>query len=315
MVGPGAQVISRSEAGSSVASPAVLRPQAAAFRRVVDFVTLTKPRVVLMVLVTTAVGYRLGSAGTPDWVRLLQTLAGTALAAAGTLALNQYLERESDGLMRRTQHRALPDGRLAPSEALGFGTLLTLIGLGYLAVAVGSLAAGVTLATTALYLFLYTPLKRLTPLATLVGAIPGALPPLTGWVAARGELGSYGWVLFAILFLWQVPHTLAIARLYQEDYARAGIRVLPVVDPEGRSTERQIVLGSLALWAVALLPTLVGLTGSLYFFGALALGSAFLACGIAHALGPSRMSARRVVLASVLHLPLLFALMAFDTIG
>ncbi len=288
--------------------------------------TLTKPRVVLMVLVTTAVGYRLGSAGTADWVRLLQTLAGTALAAAGTLALNQYLERESDalnqyleresdGLMRRTQHRALPDGRLAPSEALVFGTLMTLIGLGYLAVVVGSLAAGVTLATTCLYLFLYTPLKRLTPLATLVGAIPGALPPLTGWVAARGELGSYGWVLFAILFLWQVPHTLAIARLYQEDYARAGIRVLPVVDPEGRSTERQIVLGSLALWAVALLPTLVGLTGSLYFFGALALGSAFLACGIAHALGPSRMSARRVVLASVLHLPLLFALMAFDTIG
>jgi protoheme IX farnesyltransferase len=308
-------VISRSEAGSGVASPAVLRPQAAAFRRVVDFVTLTKPRVVLMVLVTTAVGYRLGSAGAPDWVRLLQTLAGTALAAAGTLALNQYLERESDGLMRRTQHRALPDGRLAPREALVFGTLLTLIGLGYLALVVGSLAAGMTLATTGLYLFLYTPLKRLTPLATLVGAIPGALPPLSGWVAARGELGPEGWILFAILFLWQVPHTLSIARLYEEDYARAGIRVLPVVDSEGRSTERQIVLGSLALWAVALLPTLVGLTGSLYFFGALALGSAFLACGIAHALGPSRVSARRVVLASVLHLPLLFALMAFDTIG
>jgi protoheme IX farnesyltransferase len=282
---------------------------------VVDFVTLTKPRVVLMVLVTTAVGYRLGSLGTADWVRLLQTLAGTALAAAGTLALNQYLERESDGLMRRTQHRALPSGRLTASEALVFGILATLIGLGYLAVVVGALAAGVTLATSGIYLFLYTPLKRLTPLSTLVGAISGALPPLAGWAAARGELGSGGWILFAIVFLWQVPHTLAIGRLYQEDYARAGIRILPVVDPEGRSTERQIVVGSLALWAVALLPSLVGLTGSRYFFGAVALGGVFLACGIVHALGPSRASARQVVLASVLHLPLLFALMAFDALG
>ena len=276
---------------------------------------LTKPRVVLMVLVTTAVGYRLGSVGTADWVRLLQTLAGTALAAAGTLALNQYLERESDGLMRRTQGRALPSGRLTPSEALAFGILATLVGLGYLAVVVGALAAGVTLATSGIYLFLYTPLKRLTPLSTLAGAISGALPPLTGWAAARGELGSGGWILVAIVFLWQVPHTLAIGRLYQEDYARAGIRILPVVDPEGRSTERQIVVGSLALWAVALLPSLVGLTGSRYFFGAVALGGVFLACGIAHALGPSRASARQVVLASVLHLPLLFALMAFDALG
>jgi protoheme IX farnesyltransferase len=282
---------------------------------VVDFVMLTKPRVVLMVLVTTAVGYRLGSVGTADWVRLLQTLAGTALAAAGTLALNQYLERESDGLMRRTQGRALPSGRLTPSEALAFGILATLVGLGYLAVVVGALAAGVTLATSGIYLFLYTPLKRLTPLSTLAGAISGALPPLTGWAAARGELGSGGWILVAIVFLWQIPHTLAIGRLYQEDYARAGIRILPVVDPEGRSTERQIVVGSLALWAVALLPSLVGLTGSRYFFGAVALGGVFLACGIAHALGPSRASARQVLLASVLHLPLLFALMAFDALG
>jgi len=308
-------VNSRVEAGSGVASPAILRSQPSAWRRVLDFVTLTKPRVVLMVLVTTAVGYRLGSVGTADWVRLLQTLAGTALAAAGTLALNQYLERESDGLMRRTQRRALPSGRLTASEALVFGILATLVGLGYLAVVVGVLAAGVTLATSGIYLFLYTPLKRLTPLSTIVGAISGALPPLTGWAAARGELGSGGWILVAIVFLWQVPHTLAIGRLYQEDYARAGIRILPVVDPEGRSTERQIVVGSLALWAVALLPSLVGLTGSRYFFGAVALGGVFLACGIVHALGPSRASARQVVLASVLHLPLLFALMAFDALG
>jgi protoheme IX farnesyltransferase len=315
MVGLGAQVSSRVEAGSGVVSPAVLRSQPSAWRRVGDFVTLTKPRVVLMVLVTTAVGYRLGSVGTADWGRLLQTLVGTSLAAAGTLALNQYLERGSDGLMRRTQRRALPSGRLTASEALAFGILATLLGLGYLAVVVGVLAAGVTLATSGIYLFLYTPLKRLTPLSTIVGAISGALPPLTGWAAARGELGSGGWILVAIVFLWQVPHTLAIGRLYQEDYARAGIRILPVVDPEGRSTERQIVVGSLALWAVALLPSLVGLTGSRYFFGAVALGGVFLACGIVHALGPSRASARQVVLASVLHLPLLFALMAFDALG
>jgi protoheme IX farnesyltransferase len=305
----------RVEAGGGVASPVVLRSQPSAWRRVVDFVMLTKPRVVLMVLVTTAVGYRLGSVGNADWVRLLQTLAGTALAAAGTLALNQYLERESDGLMRRTQRRALPSGRLTASEALAFGILATLVGLGYLAIVVGALAAGVTLATSGIYLLLYTPLKRVTPLSTVVGALSGALPPLTGWAAARGELGSGGWILVAIVFLWQVPHTLAIGRLYQEDYARAGIRILPVVDPEGRSTERQIVVGSLALWAVALLPSLVGLTGSRYFFGAVALGGVFLAFGIVHALGPSRASARQVVLASVLHLPLLFALMAFDALG
>jgi protoheme IX farnesyltransferase len=173
----------------------------------------------------------------------------------------------------------------------------------------------VTLDPASLYLGVYTPLKRWTPLCTLVGAIPGALPPVTGWVAARGELGVGGAVLFAILFCWQIPHTLAIARLYREDYARAGIRVLPVVDPDGGSTERQIVVGGLALWVVALVPTLVTLTGWGYFLGALVLGAAFLACGVAHALTPSRNSARRVVLASVLYLPLLLALMALDKSG
>jgi heme o synthase len=268
-----------------------------------------------MIVVTTAVAYHLGSVGRPDWVHVLHTLAGTALAAAGTLALNQFLERESDALMRRTQDRPIPSGRLAPNAALGFGALVAFMGLGYLAVAVGLLAAAVTLVTASLYLCAYTPLKRLTPLCTIVGAIPGALPPVTGWVAARGELGLGGGVLFAILFCWQIPHTLAIARLYREDYARAGIRVLPVVDPEGGSTERQIVVGCLALWVVALVPTLAMLTGWGYFFGALMLGAAFLACGVAHGLKPSRVSARRVLLASVLYLPLLLALMALDKAG
>ncbi len=302
-------------ATGGVASPATPGPALVASRRVVDLMILTKPRVVLMIVVTTAVAYHLGSVGRPDWVHVLHTLAGTALAAGGTLALNQFLERERDALMRRTQDRPIPSGRLAPSEALEFGALVAFIGLGYLAVAVGLLAAAVTLATASLYLGAYTPLKRLTPLCTIVGAIPGALPPVTGWVAARGELGLGGGVLFAILFCWQIPHTLAIARLYREDYARAGIRVLPVVDPEGSSTERQIVVGCLALWMVALVPTLVTLTGWGYFFGALMLGTAFLACGVAHALRPSRVSARRVVLASVLYLPLLLALMALNKAG
>jgi len=302
-------------ASCRVASPAASIPALVASRRAGDLVSLTKPRVVLMIVVTTAVAYHLGSVGRPEWVRVLHTLAGTALAAAGTLALNQFLERERDALMRRTQDRPIPSGRLAPSAALGFGVLVASIGLGYLAVAVGLRAAAVTLATASLYLGAYTPLKRWTPLCTIVGAIPGALPPVTGWVAARGEFGLGAGVLFAILFCWQIPHTLAIARLYREDYARAGIRVLPVVDPKGSSTERQIVVGCLALWVVALVPTLAALTGWGYFFGALILGGAFLACGVVHGLKPSRLSARRVVLASVLYLPLLLALMALDKAG
>ena len=299
----------------AVAAPAASAATVAAFRRVVDFMSLTKPRVVLMILVTTAVAYHLGSVAPPEWVHVLHTLAGTALAAGGTLALNQFLERKSDALMRRTQDRPLPGGRLAPHEALAFGVLMVTIGLGYLALAVGPPAATVTLVTAALYLGVYTPMKRWTPLCTIVGAIPGALPPVTGWVAARGELGPGAGVLFAILFCWQIPHTLAIARLYREDYARARIRVLPVVDPEGTSTERLIVVGSLALWLVALAPAPLGMTGRGYLVGALLLGAAFLTSSVAHAVHPSRGSARRVLLASVLYLPLLLALMALDKVS
>ncbi len=281
-------------------------------RRAVDFVALTKPRVVVMVLVTTLVGYHLGSAGAADYLRLLHTLIGTALAAAGTLALNQFLEREVDALMERTRLRPLPDGRLQPIEALVFGTLIAAGGVLYLTVAVGLLCGLVTAAIVGLYLFAYTPLKLKTPLCVVVGAIPGALPPVTGWVAASGDLGVGAWVLFSILFLWQLPHTLAIARLYREDYARAGIRVLPVVDPDGTSTERQIVTGCFALLAVGLLPTLIGLTGPVYFFGALSLGVGFLGCGMAQALSRTVPAARRLLFASLLYLPTLLALMALD---
>ena len=294
-------------------SEVIIVPLARARRRVVaDLISLTKPRVVLMVLVTTIVGYYVGLAGAPDYARLLHLLIGTALAAGGTLALNMYWERDVDALMQRTRLRPLPDGRLAPLEALLFGAAITLAGLAYLAACVSLRAAAVTGATFVLYLFAYTPLKLRSPLCTLVGAIPGALPPVTGWVAARDELGVGAWVLFGILFLWQLPHTLAIGRLYRDDYARAGVRLLPVIDAQGSSTERQIMTGCLALLAVSLLPTLVGLAGGVYFAGALALGVAFVGFGAWQAVVPSLGGARRVLYASLLYLPALLALLAFD---
>jgi len=284
-------------------------------RRVADFLTLAKPRVVLMVVLTTLVGYYLGAASDLDYLRLVHVLVGTALAAGGTLALNQFLERDVDARMLRTRMRPLPDGRLQPGEAAAFGGVVTVGGLAYLLVATGPAAAAITAAISVLYLGVYTPLKRVSPLCTVLGAVPGALPPVAGWIAARGELGVGAGVLFAILFLWQLPHTLAIARLYCEDYARAGIRVLPVVDPDGGSTERQIVTGCLALHAAGLLPTLVGLTGGVYFFGALLLGALFLVVCVAQALRPSEPAARRVVIASVVYLPLLLVLMALDKVS
>jgi heme o synthase len=298
-----------------VPSQAVVVTLARERRRVAaDLIALTKPRVVLMVLVTTVVGYYVGLTGAPDYVKLVHLLIGTMLAAGGTLALNQYWERDVDALMDRTRVRPLPDGRLSPLEALVFAGAITLAGLGYLGAFVGSLAMLVTAATTALYLFAYTPLKLRTPLCTIVGAVPGALPPVTGWVASREGFGLGAWVLFGILFLWQLPHTLAIARLYRDDYARAGVRLLPVVDAEGTSTERQIVTGCLALLAVSLLPTLIGLAGPIYFVGAFLLGAVFVALGLRQALSPSAGSARRVLFASLLYLPILLTLLAFDKV-
>src|SRR3989454_5753751 len=277
-----------------------------------DLVALTKPRVVVMVVVTTLVGYDVGLTGSPDYLRMIHLLIGTLLAAGGTLTLNQYWERDVDARMDRTRTRPLPAGRLQPLEALVFGVALTMLGTAYLAALVGVVAALVTAATAVLYLFAYTPLKRRTALCTLVGAVPGALPPVAGWAAARGDVTAGAWVLFGILFLWQLPHTLSIARLYREDYARAGVRVLPVIDPDGPSTERQILLACLGLLAVSPLPTVIGWTGPIYLAGALVLGLAFAAGGIAPALAPSARAARRGLLASLLYLPLLMALLAFD---
>jgi protoheme IX farnesyltransferase len=280
--------------------------------RAMDFAELGKPRVVVMVLITTFVGFYLGSRGTTDLLRVLPTLVGTGLAAAGTLALNQFLERDLDAKMERTRRRPLPEGRLQPADALVFGVVTTVAGLLYLTVAVNGLSGAVTAATSVSYLFLYTPLKRKTPLCSVVGAVPGALPPVTGWVAAHNALGVEAAILFAILFLWQLPHSLAIARMYRDDYARAGIRVLPVVEPDAKSTGRQIVSNCLALLLVGLLPSFVGLAGPVYFLSALVLGGMFLAYGIAFARLRTIGSARQLLLASLLYLPALLIVMALD---
>jgi protoheme IX farnesyltransferase len=287
---------------------------AGGYRRALDFLELTKPRVVVMVLMTTLVGFYLGSESTAEYFLLLQTLIGTALAAGGTLALNQFLERDADALMERTRRRPLPEGRVQPAEALFFGVLVAFSGLVVLAFAVNLLSALVTLFITVTYLFAYTPLKQRSPLCGLVGAVPGALPPVIGWTAARGEFGLGAGVLFAILFLWQVPHTLAIARLYREDFAKAGIRFLPVVEPNGGSTGRQIISHCFALLAVSLLPTLLGTTGPAYFLAALLLGAGFLGYGIGLAATQSVSAARRLLFASLVYLPLLLVVMALDRI-
>jgi protoheme IX farnesyltransferase len=286
----------------------------AVLRRATDFFELTKPRIVLMVLVTAFVGFYVGSEKVPDYVRLLQMLFGTALAAAGTLALNQFLERDTDAMMERTRRRPLPDGRVQPREALWFGILVTMAGLAYLALAVNIESAWVTAAITLSYLLLYTPIKRKSSLCMLVGAVPGALPPVIGWVAARGDFEVDAWVLFAIMFLWQVPHTLAIARLYREDFARAGIQFLPVIEPEGSSTNRQIISHCAALLAVSLLPTLLGLAGAVYFVVAFVLGVGFLASGVSLAMDSSLDKARRLLFASLIYLPALLLVMALDRV-
>ncbi len=277
-----------------------------------DLVALSKPRVLLMVLASTLTGYFLALDGPADFARVIHVLIGTFMAAGGTLALNQYVERDVDALMERTRRRPLPDHRLQPLEALLFAGVLTSAGVTYLAISIGIAVAGLTLATTILYLGAYTPLKTRSALCMLVGAVPGALPPVTGWLAARGDLGLGAAMLFAIVFLWQLPHTLAIARLYRDDYARAGVRVLPVVDAHGTVSDRQIVTSTLALLGVSVLPTAIGLSGTAYFATACTLGLGLLGIGLAHASTPSVASARRVLLATLLYLPLLLAVLAFD---
>lgn len=283
-------------------------------RRAADYVELIKPRLVVMILITTAAGFYLGAQQSVDWLLCLHTLVGAGLTAAGVLGLNQYLERDVDAQMKRTQERPLPGGRMNPLEALIVGVVLTGSGMLYLAFIVNTLSGFVISLIVVSYLFLYTPLKRKTSLCTLIGAVPGALPPVVGWVAARGTLTGEAWVLFAILFFWQLPHSLAIAYIYREDYAKAGFRLLPVIHPDGASTCRQIVINCIALLGIGLLPALYNVAGSIYFFMALVSGVAFLAFGIYLARTRSIKAARYLLYASLLYLPIVFITMALDKI-
>ncbi|MCY4553145.1 MAG: heme o synthase [Candidatus Poribacteria bacterium] len=283
-------------------------------QRATDYIEFIKPRLVVMILITTAAGFYLGAQQTVDWLLCLHTLIGSGLTAAGVLGLNQYLERDVDAQMKRTQERPLPGGRMNPLEALIVGAVLTASGMLYLVFIVNMLSGFVISLIVVSYLFLYTPLKRKTSLCTLIGAVPGALPPVVGWVAARGTLTGEAWVLFAILFLWQLPHSLAIAYIYCEDYANAGFRLLPVVHPDGASTCRQIVINCVALLGIGLLPALYNLAGNIYFFTALLAGVGFLAFGIHLERTRSIKAARYLLYASLLYLPLVFITMALDKI-
>jgi protoheme IX farnesyltransferase len=281
--------------------------------RAADYLELTKPRVAVLVLFTVAIGSLLAAGFALDLWTLWHTLFGTALVAGGASALNQLLERHSDALMERTRSRPLPAGRLRPLEVLAFGLLLGAGGVAYLALALrqpwAALLAAFTFVT---YVFVYTPLKRRTSLNTLVGAVPGALPPLIGWAAVRGPLDLSAAALFLIVFLWQVPHFLAIAWIYRDDYGRAGLRMLPVLDPRGGLTSCCMVTYCLTLIAVSLVPALVGSAGLLYVAGALALGLGFLACTVAFMLTTAQRQARWVMRASLVYLPVLLALLLVD---
>jgi heme o synthase len=277
-----------------------------------DYIQLTKPRITFMVIVTTFIGFILGSAGPIDYLLLLHTIFGTALVAAGASTLNMVLEWDVDARMRRTENRPIPAGRITVLQALSFGSILSGAGLIYLLVLVNPLTSVLAAITIALYLFAYTPLKRKTSLCTVVGAVPGAIPPMMGWTAVQGSIGFQAWWLFSILFLWQLPHFLAIGWLYREDYARGGFPMLPVTDTEGVQTSRQVIINTVALIAISLLPAFLRLSGVLYFAGALILGIMFLIMGIRLWQTKSNLSARQLLLASVLYLPLLLSLLVLD---
>jgi protoheme IX farnesyltransferase len=280
--------------------------------RLAAYAELTKPRITFLIVLTSAAGFALASPGNINYAALVGAMFGIALLSSGIAALNQYLERDLDAVMRRTANRPLPSGRVVAKEALVFGAGLTVIAEIYLAAFVNPLSALLGLTVISGYLFAYTPLKTRTTLSTMVGAFPGAVPPLIGWAAARGDIGIEAWVLFAILFLWQFPHFLAIACMYREDYARAGILMLPVVEPDGRVTAQQIVVYTVLLLPVSLLPAVLGTSGTVYLIGASILGLLFLYSSIRAALSKSRQEARRLLLASVIYLPLLFILMVVN---
>ena len=280
--------------------------------RAADFVTLTKPRLNSLVLMTSLAAYFLGRGDELPWVRLVHMLVGTALVAAGASALNQLWERDTDRLMRRTRMRPLPDARLHPHDAMWFGIALSAVGIADLTLGVNPLTAAVAAATLASYVLLYTPLKVRTPLSTIVGALPGALPAVIGWTAATNTLSIEAWVLFGIVFMWQMPHFLAIAWLCRDDYARAGIPLLPVIQPDGRATAHQAVLYTAGLIPISFLPTAVGLASAYYLVGAMTLGAVLIVLSVEFASTRSQPAARRLFFATILYLPLLWAVLLAD---
>jgi len=282
-----------------------------------SYIELTKPRITVFILMSTAIGFVCGAHGMSAWsvVTLLHCLIGTGLIASGTAALNQWYEREADAKMQRTKARPIPSGRLSPTRAFWFAVVLSIVGFVELWLGANRLTALLGLFTLVSYLFIYTPLKQKSPHSTTIGAIPGAMPPLIGYAAAAGALSGQAWILYAILFLWQFPHFYAIAWMYREDYQRAGIRMLPVVEPDGESTARRIWMFSLALIPISLLPKFTDMAGNVYLFGALALGLYFLYAGVRATFDRTRPRARQVLLASVVYLPLLYGLLVFDRSG
>jgi protoheme IX farnesyltransferase len=298
------------QSGTRVLADAL--PNPGVRERLAAYVELTKPRVTFLVVLSALAGYCMGSVGAFDYLGFLHLAIGISLLSGGIATLNQYLERASDGLMKRTRRRPLPAGTLSAASAFWFGLALSAAATVYLALLVNPLTAIWGGAAFASYLFLYTPLKQRTTLCTFIGAFPGALPPLLGWTAARNETGIEAFVLFAILFLWQFPHFHAIATMYREDYAQAGIKMLPVVDREYKATAREIVIYAAVLLPVSLLPTLLGMSGKIYFVAAVILGLMYLRAGITAARAKTIIEARKLLKTSVLYLPLLYLVMVLN---
>jgi heme o synthase len=280
--------------------------------KLIAYRALTKPDVSFLVLMTTGAGFYMGVRGPVPWLHMSQVIFATMLIAAGTAALNHYIERETDRHMRRTASRPLPTGQLTPAEALRFGLALSAAGALDLYITAGSLPCLLGILTCLSYLLAYTPLKKRTVWATFIGAIPGAIPPMIGWAAATGKLDAGAWLLFAILFFWQFPHFHAISWMYREDYARAGILMLPVVDKDGARTFRQIVLYAAGLVAVSLLPAVMGFAGVLYFFGALVTCTALVQVCLWAAFAKTNSRAKWLMHVTVLHIPILLGLMMYD---
>lgn len=309
---PASDIMEFNAAGLAASAAAARYSSGAGKSRLVDFYELTKPRMNFLVVLTTMVGYYMAAGPEMNWPLLMHALIGTAMTAAAASVLNQIIERRADALMPRTADRPLPAGRVLPWEAAIYAGVLGIFGLIYLAICVNLLTAMLGAITLLSYVGLYTPLKRVTSLNTVVGAIPGAIPPMMGWTAFTAGLSPQALALFGILFFWQMPHFLAIAILYKKDYAAAGFKMLPVVDEGLHCTSRQIVLYAVALIPASLMPVFVQMAGAVYFTGAVLLGLSFLSFGISCAASKSRIDARKLFFASIIYLPLLFAIMMWD---